>query len=131
MKTLAQTFLAPFLLCLAACQTGPPTADELAAADYGTPITQEDAEAKATTWLGTVLKDPDSLRADWEPVQMGWQRDFGGDLYFGYRLGGNINAKNSFGGYVGAQPYVFMFFNGALAHAWKPTEGGMFMTKMK
>jgi hypothetical protein len=126
-----KTLLAPVILALAACQSGPPTADELSRADYGTPIAQEEAEAKATDWLGTVLKDPDSLRAEWEPIEKGWQRDFGGDLYFGYRLAASINARNSFGGYVGAQPYVFMFFNGALAHVWKPTDGGMFMTKVK
>jgi hypothetical protein len=130
-RRLVRTLLAPVLLAIAACQTGPPTAKELLAADYGSPITQEEAEAKAGAWLGTVLKDPDSLRASWEPVEKGWQRDFGGDLYFGYRMAAGINAKNGFGGYTGAKAYVFMFFNGALAHAWKPTDGGMFMTKVK
>ena len=119
------------MLVLAACQTGPPTEEELASADYGTPITQEDAEARATSWLGTYLRDPESLRAHWEPVVKGWQRDFGGQLYFGYRMVGSINAKNGFGGYVGAEPFVFLFHNGALAHVWKPTDGGMFMTRVK
>ena len=126
-----QVALAFLLTIASACASGPPKADELARADYGSPIVQQDAETKATAWLGTALRDPDSLRASWEPVKQGWQRDFGGDLYFGYRMAGRVNAKNGFGGYAGAQQYVFMFFNGNLAHVWKPTDGGMFMTKVK
>lgn len=118
-------------LAAASCQTGPPTTDELAHADYGSPISQEDAQAKATAWLGVVLKDPDSLRADWGPVQQGWQREPLGDLYFGYRMAATVNAKNSFGGYVGARPYIFLFFDGTLAHAWGATDGRGIMAKVK
>ena len=127
----ARTLLAPALLAVASCQTGPPTTDELAHANYGSPISQEDAQAKATAWLQATLKDPDSMRAEWSPVKQGWQRETLGDLHFGYRMAASVNAKNSFGGYVGARPYVFMFSNGALAHVWAATDGRGFMSKVK
>ena len=97
-----------------------PTKAQLAAADYGTPIAQEVAETKATAWLQTALKDPDSLRASWGPIKQGWQRDnlFGKAVY-GYRLTGDINARNGFGGYTGAQGYIFMFRDGTLVGAWQ------------
>jgi len=114
--------LAPVLLVFAAACQSAPTREQLASADYGTPIAQDEAEARATAWLQSVLKDPDSLRASWGRVEPGWQRDglFGGILY-GYRLTGDINARNSFGGYTGSKGYIFMFRDGILVHAWKLT----------
>lgn len=104
-------------LALSACKMGPPTEEERAAADYGAPITQEDAEAQANGWLDRHLKDPDSAQAEWGPVSQGWAREpvfDGGDLMFGYSLEGMVNAKNSFGGYVGAKPYSFLFRDGQM-----------------
>jgi len=49
----------------------------------------------------------------------------------------SINAKNSFGGYVGFKPYVFMFKNGDLEHVWGQQELGSgdnttpYMAKLK
>ena len=127
----ARTLLAPALLAVASCQTGPPTTDELAHADYGSPISQEDAQAKATAWLQATLKDPDSMRAEWSPVKQGWQRETLGDLHFGYRMAASVNAKNSFGGYVGARPYVFLLLDGTLVHVWAETGSHGFMSKVK
>ncbi len=108
-------------LFLVGCASGPPTAEEFAKADYGTPITQQAAQDKAQSWLKGVLKDPSSAQYDWGTVQSGWARKApieGGKLIWGYRLEAKINARNSFGGYNGYKPYVFMFKNGELDGVW-------------
>lgn len=104
-------------LILAACATGPPTQEELATADYGSIISQEDAQRKAQSFISSSLKDPNSAQYQWGNVEKGWIRHapaYGGGLVFGYILDVNVNAKNSFGGYVGFKPYQFVFYNGVI-----------------
>jgi len=107
------------------CATTPPTPDDLARADHGSWISQEEAIAKASAFLKTHLKDPDSARIEWQPLEKGWIREapiHGGTLRFGYVLNANINAKNSFGAYVGYKPYRFLFFNGTVVSAYGQQE---------
>lgn len=107
------------------CASGPPTAKELAGADYGRQISQSEAESTAQAWLKTTLKDPSSAEIDWGSVGPGWARDgalTGGALTFGYKLDAQINARNSFGGRTGYKPYVFMFRNGSLVGVWGEQE---------
>jgi hypothetical protein len=97
----------------------------LAKADYGAPISQAEAEAKASAFLKRHLKDPDSAKIEWGTVQTGWIRDApinGGQLRFGYVLDANINAKNSYGAYSGYKPYKFLFFNSSLVSAYAQQE---------
>ena len=104
-----------FALLLSACASGPPTSEELSRADYGSPISQSDAETRAKQFLRRHLKDPGSAIYEWNPVYSGWMREapiHGGGLEFGYILDGSINAKNSFGAYVGLKAYKFIFYNG-------------------
>lgn len=106
---------------LTGCAAGPPTAEQLANADYGASISQAEAEAKATEWLRGTLKDPASAQIEWSPVQQGWIRKApieGGRLVFGYSLNAQINAKNSFGGYNGFKPYIFLFRDRELLHVY-------------
>ena len=65
---LAIPFITFALLLIGGCAGGPPTQEELAKADYGTPISQEDAQERALEFLKRVLKDPDSAKIDWAPV---------------------------------------------------------------
>ncbi len=120
-------FIALALLVISGCAGGPPTQEELTKADYGTPISQEDAQSQALEFLKRVLKDPDSAKIDWSPVSSGWWREApidGGGLKFGYILNANINGKNSYGAYIGYKPYRFMFFNGTLTSAYAEQELG-------
>lgn len=106
---------------LIGCAASPPTAEELASADYGTPISQQEAEEKAKSWLKGHLRDPSSAEYEWGTVQQGWARTApieGGRLIWGYRLEARINARNGFGGYNGYKPYQFMFKNGELDGVW-------------
>ena len=113
------------MLLLSSCSFGPPTLENLSSADYGSPISQQDAEAQAQQFLRRYLKDPDSASYEWNPVYRGWMREapiHGGGLKFGYILDGNINAKNSFGGYTGLKPYKFVFYNGNIVSVYAQQE---------
>lgn len=113
--------MAILVALLAGCASAPPTPDQLASADYGSPVSQKEAQAKASAFLRRYLKDPDSANIEWGTVGTGWVREapiYGGTLRFGYVLEANINAKNSFGGYTGYRPYRFLFYNGSLISAY-------------
>lgn len=108
-------FAAVVILVSCGCGLHTPRAEEISTADYGQPIAQENAVKQATLYLETVLKDPESMRAQWGQVQkVWWKNEFQWGYQFGYVLLGMINAKNSFGGYVGAKQYQFYFRDGSL-----------------
>ena len=122
MQTTARATVGVWILILVAgCASGPPTAEEYAKADYGAPIVQSDAEAKAQTFLKTSLKDPATAQYEWGSVGQGYFRTApieGGKLLWGYRMEAKINAKNSFGGYTGYTPWYFLFKDGELFAVW-------------
>ncbi len=100
-------------ILLVGCASAP-TADELNNADYGKPISIQNAEKKALSFLDGILKDPESSKVKWGAFSTSWIRKpiiRGGQLVFGYKLGAKINSKNSYGGYTGYKPYIFMFRN--------------------
>jgi hypothetical protein len=109
------------VLSLTACATMP-TQKEIDKADYGSPISQDLAEAKAKEFLSGYLKDPMSATYQWKAVYQGWFKGFRRATVYGYILDGNINAKNSYGGYVGASPFRFVFRNGELVSAYMQKE---------
>jgi hypothetical protein len=121
---------------LNACALGPPTQEELTNADYGTPITQERAERLAKDFLSRQLKDPYSAQYQWGIVSTGWIRNapiHGGGLVFGYKLDVSVNGKNSYGGYVGFKPYMFIFYNGSIKTVYGQQEldgGSSYMGKI-
>lgn len=117
MRSLKVAAYAAALLYLLSCATAP-TADEIAAADYG-PY-PEAYEQIVKTHMGQLLKDPYS--AQYEFLNMptkGWHQ-FGGRA-FGWVVCANINAKNGFGAYTGAKPYYFLVKSG---HVVKQFGGG-------
>ena len=64
------------------------------------------------------LKDPASARIRFAKAARAWGRsvDREGTL-FGWRVTAFVNAKNSYGGYVGEKPYSFMFRDGEMVSA--------------
>lgn len=136
MKVLKTIFLICLVSMLNGCALGPPTQEELANADYGTPITQERAERLAKDFLSRRLKDPYSAQYQWGTVSKGWIRNapiHGGGLVFGYKLDVSVNAKNSYGGYVGFKPYIFIFHNGSIKTVYGQQEldgGNSYMGKI-
>ncbi len=119
------------------CASGPPTAEELAAADYGLPISDEEAQRDAERWLSRQLKDPMSAQYQWGKVYKGWIRHaiiYGGRVEYGYRLDASVNAKNSFGGYTGFKAYQFLFRDRVLQTVYGEQSlsgGGTYMGRMK
>jgi hypothetical protein len=111
-----------------------PTQDELSHLDYGQPVSQQSAEDQAKSYMERHLKDPYSAVYTWQPVATGWVKAppiLGGGIDAGWVLKGTVNAKNSFGGYVGVRPYRFMFNNGSLTHVWsQDAQTGVMMKDM-
>lgn len=98
-----------FVLTLAGCAT-PPSTEQISNANYGPYPTNYDVIVKRH--LNALLKDPSS--AQWRKIKSpdkGWSVYFGRTVY-GYAVCYGVNAKNSFGGYVGERLNFFMINNG-------------------
>lgn len=103
-------------VCLGAAACGPNLAD-IPSQDFGYPPTG-DTSAAVRAFMVPLLKDADSARYRkvGGPVK-GWTREAlitGGHLEVGWAECYMINAKNSFGGYVGFKSYLFLFREGQL-----------------
>lgn len=114
MKKVFLISLTIFLLGQVGCVTSvkPPTQIEIASAEYGPyPANYPEIIKKLTV---PFLKDPESATFSFEKSpEKGWA---GGGVYripisFGWGIFCSINAKNSFGGYVGAKRYFFLIKN--------------------
>ncbi len=88
----------------------PPTREQMVFANYGIKPSQAHAESVAEKVVRSRLKDPESARFSWSPLEQGW---FVGarkrTTRFAWRLYGTVNAKNSYGGYAGRTPWCFYF----------------------
>lgn len=96
-----------------------PKPEVAAAADYGRPASAPEMQRWADTHLSRALKDPESRRVEWGRSGKAWVWTgvVRGGLKYGYGLEALVNAKNSFGGYVGSRPYFFLFRDGVLIGA--------------
>ena len=112
----ALSFLVVTSFWLSSCSTQPEyrsIAQEEKVQGYGAPLTM-DYQAFIRKWFSTRLKDPYSAVYTFSQPQKGYQAKapvpFGpGGYWLGYRVDVMVNAKNSFGGYVGAKKYTFWF----------------------
>jgi len=98
-----------------------PTSAELAKADYGSPVSQDEAQKQVVAWMTLHLKDADSAKYQWGEVQKDFVKDapiIGGAIYTGYVLRALVNAKNGYGGYVGFETYTFLFRDGRIARVY-------------
>jgi hypothetical protein len=87
-------------------------------ADYGVAPSTADAQRAVEMYLRRSLKDPASMMVEYvKGPEQRWM-SFLGTTQFGYAVCAFVNAKNSFGGYVGARPYVFMIHDGTVAQAY-------------
>lgn len=104
-KTLIATAMA---IALAGCVTVPQ--EQMDKAEYGP---APDAETVIRGWLGSTLKDPDSIKSFTvsQPVKCAnrrasWKPEFGWCVKYEY------NAKNSYGGYAGLTSHTAMIQDG-------------------
>lgn len=100
------------VLAFQGCSTPPPTAQQLASADYG-PFPHQ-FQVKLATYLQATLKDPDTAKLS---APIGPARTYAGlsAPVYGWGVCMGVNAKNSFGGYTGPKQYFFLFRNGEIA----------------
>ena len=115
---------------------GRPTEEEIANADYGAPIAQDEAEGVAVKWLGQFLDYPKEMTLWWEPVFPTWIRDpysHGGTVHWGYRLQGLVKAKGGNSIYSTKREYYFLFYNGTLitVHGQKNVDGKLHLRKLQ
>ena len=112
---------------LAGCASGP-TPQDIASADYGSVIHQDEAESQIKSYFNRSLKDPLSAQYTFSEVKKGYMigNAFEGKpLYAGYVVMASVNAKNSYGGYTGAQSYHFLFQSGTLVRGLKVSPSGL------
>ncbi|MDE1487398.1 hypothetical protein KKI90_13525 [Xenorhabdus bovienii] len=105
-------------LILNGCTTlQPPTQAEMASANYGElPVNYEEQIKNA---MSTSLKDPYTAQYRFLKPFKGYAQDgewaqSKGGVKYGWIMPFYLNAKNSYGGYIGEKRYVFIFSNGVL-----------------
>tara|TARA_B100000029_G_C17229186_1_gene834681 strand:- start:168 stop:575 length:408 start_codon:yes stop_codon:yes gene_type:complete len=96
------------VLILASCASIP-NEDDISKADYGLAVSFSDCESQATEFISNRMKDPSSAKfVDFECYR-GYEGSVplaGVSITYGYRFYGQVNAKNSFGGYTGYTPFA-------------------------
>ena len=108
------------ILYLSACATGGgANPQDLASADYG--AYPADYEAIIKNYFNTTLKDPFSAHYQFEKPFKAYLRNApivgGQPRVFGYMVYTAVNAKNSFGAYVGWKSYRLLIRNGVVVGA--------------
>tara|TARA_B100000287_G_scaffold104052_1_gene96287 strand:+ start:467 stop:856 length:390 start_codon:yes stop_codon:yes gene_type:complete len=101
-------------LFLSSCASAP-SSEELANADYGRLITTSECKSIAEARIRSTLKDPSSAIFTSNGCTSGYWHSvpvMGLPIAYGYLQSGTVNAKNSFGGYVGARSYSVLIRNG-------------------
>lgn len=102
------------LFFLTSCASAP-TKNQLINADYGQEVLSKDCIAIAEQAVSKNLKDPLSVQFRHYQCSKGYWNSvpiMGLDVEFGYLQQGEVNAKNSLGGYVGFRPYRILIKNG-------------------
>jgi len=100
-------------LALAGCASAPVfTADQIQAADVG-PMPGEAEQATIRAAMAYYLKDPASAQYQWgEPRKSSLSS--GGRTVIGWVVPVLVNARNSYGGYVGFEQWGFFMVNGRI-----------------
>ena len=125
MKQTARVLSVCSAMVLAGCASAP-TAEKLASADYGAPISTQEATELVTSYMKIKAKDPYSLKVECGNAYQGWtQNKFTSSSFAaGYMLDCGINGKNSFGAYVGVRNYRFLIHNGSIVKVMEQMPNG-------
>ena len=127
------TLLATTAVCLTGYAANPPfpTPQQIAAADYGAPLTI-DWQAAVKGWFLKRVKypwflkigsDPSSAQYTFKgPPQKGYTQTVLRGTIFGYCTVVEVNAKDSYGTYTGFLPYLFVFKNNHIVKVGEPGE---------
>lgn len=110
-------------ICLLGCATA--SKEEIAKVDFGSAPTNYESNIK--NLVSRMLKDPYSATYHFSSPRKGVVQEgllLGMKKYFGWIVPVGINAKNSFGGYVGEKTYYFLFANGMVYDVTSLMQGG-------
>jgi hypothetical protein len=109
-----------------------PSAEQIANADYGREMSPEECQSIVESVIAFGLKDPGSAQFRHQPCVKGWWNSvpiLDMSVAFGYWQKGEVNAKNSFGGYVGFRTYSALLRNGAVVRICVSDEDGLCFPK--
>jgi hypothetical protein len=97
-------------LLLSAC-VGLPSTEQIAAADYGQ--YPQDYEVIVKKYYSLILKDPDSVKyQNFSTPKKSWVGSKFSGARYGYLVCTTLNAKNSYGAYVGYKQDALLIKNG-------------------
>ena len=109
------------LAILCACMGTPKQADDRSV--YGAPPDESTFKKVVDAEIARSLKDPESRRIRFGTIAPYWVRvvrGFSQSDHFGYGFLLFVNAKNSYGGYTGEQPWMAMNDGSGTFHIWGP-----------
>lgn len=117
-----------FAMALVGCASAP-THQQMAEADYGSPMTPEQCKSIAHEHISNLMRDPSAsqFRADTE-CEKGWSHKaplLGLDAAYGYIQSGQANGKNAFGAYVGFRKYQVLMKNGRVIRSCLADSDGL------
>lgn len=101
-------------ISLSGCVSGP-TQTQMTKANYGPDMSPEQCVAIAERVISSKLKDPNSAEFKHSPCYKGYMEAVpirGMNVEFGWIQRGEVNAKNSYGGYVGPRRYMVLINEG-------------------
>ena len=103
---------------LSACGTIKPDPVQISATSFAPAPTDDEVMAAVRTHERAKLKDPYSAIYECGRPRKAWTNVFGRIIY-GWAVACTVNAKNSFGAYIGAQPRGYLFQGPAIVQdAW-------------
>lgn len=124
-------FAVPCILVVSAAASCAATAtpEELASAEIGPAPSIEDCKLAAKVHVLPRLKDPGSAQFGWgKSVEKRAYRTFLGSKKIAWTFQFSFNAKNSFGGYVGARPAALYCIDSTFVAASEGEPGGVSVT---
>lgn len=104
--------------------------DDLANADYGSNLDYMDCKSIAESIVASNLKDPSSAQFRNSRCFKGYVRGILTGTQFGWLQTGEVNGKNSFGGYVGFTSYQVLIRNGRVVTYCITDKNGLCLPKL-
>lgn len=116
-QVLAILLLPATALWLGACDTSPPTKEQMESVNYGP--RPDDYQQIIRDYLRNRLTDPSAAIIDFKagPTHMYQKSAFGRDVQFGWAVCTMVNDKNTYGAYTGFSPAVYFIRNGKVEAA--------------
>lgn len=111
-----KTILALAAAFLAGCASGP-TQEQMTNANYGRDISTQECTSLAERFIANTLRDPAAAQfrnAGCSKGHWGSAPILGMGVEFGWLQTGEVNGKNSYGGYVGFRPYQLLIRDGVV-----------------